>query len=107
MEYSGIDSENNSTYTFFQKFGDKVVREIDNPFSLDSEKITRPYNPEEDGPLQTGQNDLKWNLVSRKDGQPFEEGMSEAERFKNSANEVLFLAKGLSLIHISEPTRPY
>ena len=92
VEHVGYDSKTDKTqYTFYQRFGDKVVTEVPDPFDFAGEgkTVKRPYDPEEDGELKIGDK-ISWNLVSKKDGKPIED-KTGYEAFREAANEILYL----------------
>jgi len=76
-------------YTYYLPFGKKVLKRVQNPLNP-TETILRPYNPDEDGELKVGSNDLEFNFVDRTTGKTMESG-NISEKFNTSANEVLFI----------------
>jgi len=89
----GLTDNDNVVYRYFQRFGDKIKSEADNPFDFDGKgaKITQDYRPERDGELNLFTNKaLKWNLKDKNTGEDIE---ANAENFmKNAANEIIFFA---------------
>lgn len=86
-------SQSGRRYTYYQPFGQKFGKFIDDPFDLRTRpnKIFRPYNPEEDGALEVGNDGLTFNLVDKETGEPLK-GKIQGN-FKKAANEVLFIPK--------------
>lgn len=90
VEVVGFDREK-PIYQYYQRFGDKVVVDAPDPFDFTGKGKTapRPYNPEDDGELQIGERNIRWNLVSKLDGKPLKAKGIEA--FQEAATEVLYL----------------
>jgi len=90
VEVVGFDREK-PIYQFYQRFGDKVVVDAPDPFDFTNQgkTVARPYNPEEDGELQIGERNIRWNLVSKLDGKPLKANGIDA--FQEAASEILYL----------------
>lgn len=90
-----IEIDDNSSletrYTYYQPFGQKVGKWIPDPFDIRPvpRQVFRPYDPDEDGELRVGQNNLQFNLMDKRTGEPMKGRVST--NFKNAANELLFI----------------